>query len=162
MAAPDMFLKLEGVTGECAASGHTTEMALTGWEWGFANNTSFYGSGGGTISKGFAYNIRVSQQMDKSAPTLVQFCMSGEHIQEGTIVMRKSGGKTPLDYLTLTFKECVIAYVNMKSGGEVPEMVYDLAFKEYTISYQPQDDKGAKSGGPIDTTYNVATASAGA
>jgi type VI secretion system secreted protein Hcp len=70
--------------------------------------------------------------------------------------MRKAGG-TALEYVTLTLTDVIISsYSVAESGGDQLQDTVSLNFGKFKFSYQPQDNKGAKKGGAIDATYDIA------
>ena len=71
--------------------------------------------------------------------------------------MRKAGG-TALEYVTLTLTDVIVTSYSISdaTGSDVLQDVFSLNFGKFKYSYQPQDNKGAKKGGAIDATYDIA------
>jgi type VI secretion system secreted protein Hcp len=70
--------------------------------------------------------------------------------------MRKAGG-TALEYVTLTLTDVLVSSYSVSSGdGDQLQDTVALNFGKFKYSYQPQDNKGAKKGGAIDATYDIA------
>ncbi len=68
--AVDMFLKLDGVTGESADSKHKNEIDILSWSWGASQSgTTHMGSGGGG-GKVSVQDLHLTKYLDKSSPTL--------------------------------------------------------------------------------------------
>ena len=118
--------------------------------------TSHLGKGGGA-GKVNVQDISFTHYVDNASPNLVLACCTGEHFDAATITLRKAG-KTPLDYLKIKLKNVMVTSVSTGgSGGEdrLTENV-TLNFSHFSLMYQPQDEKGAKKGGPVEVQYDIA------
>ena len=61
--------------------------------------------------------------------------------------------------VTITLTDLIItSYSVSEAGGDVLSDTFTLNFSKFKYSYQPQDNKGAKKGGSIDATYDIAKA----
>jgi type VI secretion system secreted protein Hcp len=71
--------------------------------------------------------------------------------------MRKAGG-TALEYVTITLTDVIITSYSTAAaaGQDLMQDTFSLNFGKFKYSYQPQDAKGAKKGGAIDATYDIA------
>ena len=63
-----------------------------------------------------------------------------------------------LEYVTLTLTDLIVTSysVSDSSGADQLQDTFALNFSKFKYSYQPQDNKGAKKGGAIDATYDIA------
>ena len=142
--AVDMFLKLEPIKGEAQDDAHKDEMDILAWSWGMSQSgTTHMGSGSGA-GKVNVQDLSVTKYIDKASTDLMKFCTNGDHITEGTLTVRKAGGKA-LEYIVLNMKDIIISSVSTGgSGGEdrLTENV-SLNFGGYEIAYTPQEKDGA-------------------
>jgi type VI secretion system secreted protein Hcp len=141
--AVDMFLKLDGITGEARDSKHSQEIDVLAWSWGLSQSGTTHMGGGGGAGKVNVQDISLTKYVDNSSPTLVKFCSSGKHIANGNLTVRKAG-ETPLDYIVMNFEEILVTAVSTGgSGGEdrLTENVV-LNFAKFKMTYTPQNADG--------------------
>ncbi|GGF11214.1 protein hcp1 [Aliidongia dinghuensis] len=143
--AVDMFLKLDGIDGEAKDSVHKKEIDILAWSWGISNSGTFHMGGGGGSGKANFQDISVTKYIDSSSNALMLNCSSGEHVATGTLTVRKSGGKEPLEYIKLELKKILVSSISMGgSGGEdrLTENV-TLNFAEFSYGYTEQKEDGS-------------------
>ncbi|MEH6825707.1 MAG: type VI secretion system tube protein Hcp [Motiliproteus sp.] len=156
--AMDMFIEIDGIKGECVLDKSTDAIDVLAWSWGLNQSGTMHtgtGGGGGRVD---VQDISYTQWLEKSAPRLMQACSKGEELKEARLIMRKAGGKEPIDYLVITMKPVLISSVSTGgSGGEDRlTMNVTLNFAEVKVSYQQQKSDGSKEGGPIDYQWDIA------
>lgn len=155
--AIDSFLKLGTVKGESVVKGFEDQIQILSWSWGMHQSGTTHMASGGGAGKVDVGDINVTHYVDAASPGLILACCKGTHFDTATITMRKAGGAA-LEYVTITLTDIIISSVSVSgSGGEdlLMESV-GLNFGKFKFSYQPQDNKGAKKGGSIDVTYDIA------
>lgn len=143
--AVDIFLKINGVDGESADDKHKKEIDILAWSWGMSNSGSAHVGGGAGSGKVNVQDLSVTKWVDASSPKLVLACCSGTHYDEATLVVRKAGGDSPVEYIKIKLQEVLISSVSHGgSGGEdrLTENVV-LNFAKFNLDYTPQDKKGA-------------------
>jgi type VI secretion system secreted protein Hcp len=154
--AVDMFLKLGDMKGESNDKTHKEEIDILAWSWGMSQSgTMHLGTGGGS-GKVSVQDISFTKYVDKTSPVLIAACCLGKHSPEALLTVRKAGG-SPLEYLKVTFTDCIITSVSTGgSGGEdrLTENV-SLNFAKFKFEYQQQGPDGAKIGGPIDVSFDI-------
>jgi type VI secretion system secreted protein Hcp len=69
------------------------------------------GSGGGA-GKCTVNDLTFEHYIDRASPNLIQYCLTGKHIDNAVLVMRKAGGK-PLEYLKITMGDVLITKLNL-------------------------------------------------
>lgn len=149
MAAVDLYLKLDGITGESKDSKHPGEMELQSWSWG-VSNAGYYGQGtGGARGKGTVQELTVIKHLDKGSKELFKRCLTGEHIPTGKLTAYKAAGDGKrVAYLQIELKKVYITGLNASgSGGEiVPTESMSMNFEEFNYVYTPQKDDGSADG----------------
>jgi len=156
--AVDMFIKIGDIDGEAQDKEHGGEIDVLAWSWGMSQSGTMHMGGGGGGGKVSIQDLSFTKYVDKSTPTLYQYCANGEQMDEAKLTVRKAGGKKPLEYVIITMKGVIVTSVSAGgSGGEdrLTENV-TLNFAEVKYEYQPQDQKGAKDGGLIKFEYDIA------
>jgi len=155
--AIDSFLKIGDLKGESQVKGFEDQIQVLAWSWGMSQTGTTHmgtGSGGARVN---VNDLSFTHYVDAATPTLIAACCTGKHYEEATLVMRKAGGE-PLPYLTIKLKDLIITSVSTgsSSGEERQSENVTLNFASFEVSYQPQDNKGAKKGGAITVTYDIA------
>jgi type VI secretion system secreted protein Hcp len=155
--AIDSFLKLGTLKGESVVKGFEDQMQILAWGWGMTQTGTTHSASGGGAGKVDVHDLQFTKHLDAASPTLALSCCKGTHYDSAVLTMRKAGG-TALEYVTITLTDVIItSYSTSASSGE--DLLQDtiaLNFGKFKYSYQPQDNKGAKKGGAIDATYDIA------
>jgi type VI secretion system secreted protein Hcp len=155
--AVDMFLDLKGIPGESIDSKHKGKINVLAWSWGMANTgTTHLGSGGGA-GKVNVQDMSLTKYVDKASPVLMLHCCQGTHIPEGKLIIRKAGGKNPLEYMVFTIKDIIVTNVSTGGSANQAEILTEnvtLNFREFKYEYSEQKPDG--SGAPaITAAYNI-------
>ncbi|MET3711968.1 type VI secretion system secreted protein Hcp [Sphingomonas trueperi] len=148
--AVDIFLKLEGINGESKDSTHNNEIDVIGWNWGMSNvGTAHMGGGAGTGKANFQ-DITVTKYVDLASMPLMLSCAQGKHVTKATLTMRKAGGTSPLEYLTIVMEEVLVSNIQHggSSGDERTTEMVSLNFEKMHMTYKEQTKDGAAGGAP--------------
>lgn len=148
--ASDMFIKLTNIKGESKDKKHGGEIDVLAWSWGASNSGSAHSGGGQGSGKVHVNDLSFTKWVDKSSPYLLQATAKGTHIDEAVLYVRKQGGDSPVEYLTITMEECIItSYQTGGSGGEdrLTENV-SLNFAKFKLKYIEQTAKGGEGDKP--------------
>jgi len=142
--AVDMFLKLNGVTGESKDKVHTKEIDVLSWSWGLMNSGSAHVGGGAGSGKVSVQDVTLSKVVDSSSPKLMLACCNGTHYPSAVLTVRKAGGK-PVEYIKVKMEEILIAGVS--TGGSYSEDRLTeniiLNFAKVSMDYTPQKADGS-------------------
>ena len=92
--AVDMFLKLEGVTGESQDKVHTKEIDVLAWSWGMSNSGTAHVGGGAGSGKCNVQDLSFSKYVDSSSPKLMLNCCNGTHVAKGLLTVSQSRCET--------------------------------------------------------------------
>lgn len=117
MAAVDMFLKIDGVTGgESQDDKHKGEMDVLAWSWGQSTGEARTGRGKGPAV--CIQDLSITKYIDSASAELIMNSVVGEVAPTAVLVVRKAG-ESPLEFLTLTMRNVTVAAYNTGgSGGE--------------------------------------------
>lgn len=146
MAAVDYFLKIDGIEGESRDAAHKGEIQLHSWTWGASNSgTLQFGGSGGGDGKAQMDNFDFTMRINRATPQLIQKLASGEQIPKAVLTCRKAG-KTPQEYLTITFEEIIVA--SYRTGGSqgddtIPDEAVSLNFAKINFEYREQKEDGS-------------------
>ena len=144
--AVEIFLKIDGVTGESKANGHVGEVEVFSFSLGASNPSSVaygHGSGAGKVD---ISSLSIQKQVDTASAKLFQNCASGKHFGTGTLVIREAGGDKPVEYYKLEMAECFIDSVSWggSAGGGKPSESVAVSFSSLKITYFPQNEDGSQ------------------
>ena len=161
--AVDLYLKLDGVKGESPKDGHTDEIDILSFTFGATQTGGFSGStgtGGGTGKADFG-DLNITKGVDKSSPTLFQFCANGKHIASAKLTAQKVSGGTPVTYYVIELTDVMISGVHNQGAASDNQIVesFSLNFAKVKFSYTPQDNTGA-GGGQVSMGYDTVSGKA--
>jgi len=151
----DMFLKIEGVTGEAVDHKHGGEIDVLAWSWGMSQSGSMHVGGGGGAGKVAVQDLSFTKYVDRSSPNLLNTCCTGKHYPKATVTVRKAGDK-PVEYLIITMTDVIVTSISTGgSGGEdrLTENV-SLNFAKVEVKYTPQTKDGS-AGAAVETGFNI-------
>jgi type VI secretion system secreted protein Hcp len=144
VAIADMFLKVDGVTGECSDADHKGEIDVVSWSWAMDAPVSVTtGAASGMVSVGELYVVK---RVDQSSPTLMRFLRNRKAVSSAQLVVRKAG-TTPLEYFTIELQNVRIN--GLKAESHESDLIEHLrlGFSKVKVSYTPQGATGARGGG---------------
>jgi len=154
----DAFLSIDDVKGESPVSGFEEQIQVSSWSWAMSQaGTTHRGTGGGA-GKVDVEDMEIKKRADTASPNLADACCRGKHFEQAILTVRKAGGEEALAFLTITMYDVIVT--SFEDGGsfgdeEVDETV-KLNFASFDYTYQPQDNKGAKAGGAVEISYDIA------
>ncbi|MFL9900652.1 type VI secretion system tube protein Hcp [Paraburkholderia fungorum] len=155
--AIDMFMKLGDIKGESQDKSHKEEIEVLAWSWGLSQSGTMHMGTGGGAGKVSVQDLSFTKYSDKASPPIMAACTKGTHIDKALLTVRKAGGDNPLEYYKITLEGVLVSsYSTGGSGGEerFTENV-TLNFEKFHVEYQPQNAKGAKEGGVVETKWNI-------
>jgi len=145
--AVDIFLKLSNnIKGESEDATYKDNIDVLAWSWGMTQSgTTHVGRGGG----GGKVNIRditLTKYVDLASNDLIKRCTSGEHIEKGELIVRKSGGAQPVEYFIIKMENLMITSYDTggsKDGLDRIQETLTLNFRKFEVVYTLQEDSGA-------------------
>lgn len=153
--AQDIFIKFNGIDGESQDVAHKGEIEVLGWNWAVGQTSNMHTGSGGGAGKSFVHDLVFEHYIDKSSPNILQYCLTGKHISEAALTVRKAGG-SPLDYLKITLQELIITrvqsvgYYRMRS----PREKIALSFTRLKFDYFAQNAQG-NALGTVSIGYDI-------
>ncbi len=158
--AVDIFLKLSNsIKGESADSTHADEIDVLAWSWGLTQSgTTHMGAGGGG-SKVNVHDISLTKYVDLASHDLIKKCANGTHIETGDLVVRKSGGDSPVEYFKMHMENIIVSSYQTggsKDGLDRIQENLTLNFRKFEITYTLQDTKSGAAGAEGTAGWDVA------
>lgn len=142
--AVDMFMKVAGIKGESTDDNHKAEIDVLAWSWGLSQSGSFQSGSGGGAGKANFNDLTFTKWVDVASPLLMLYCASGEHIPDATLVVRKAGGKGPLEYIKIVMKKVMVSSVATGGSGSEDRLTENVSlnFAEVNVDYVQQKGDG--------------------
>lgn len=152
-AALDLFLRLDGVTGDATDVWHRGEIVLTGYSFDF-NQSATARVGGAGAGRVTISPFTVTKMTDSSSPRLALATASGQHFREATITVRRPGTE-PFEFLRFVLTDVVVSGFSQDTAatGSQPMETVQLTFATIEMIYTPQTPTGA--GTPVRMKWNV-------
>jgi type VI secretion system secreted protein Hcp len=149
----DIFLKIAGIAGESKDAVHTGEIEVSSYRWKMEQQSSMMSGSGGGAGKATINDLEFIHQIDRASPNLMRYCLTGRHIPEVTLTVRKAGGN-PLDFLKIKMGDVVITGVE----PIVAECSYwehvKLSFARVKQEYVVQNEMGT-SNGTVTASFDI-------
>lgn len=154
--AVDMFLKIDSIKGESQDDKHKGEIEVLSWNWGVVQTGTTHIASGGGAGKASVEDISITKYLDRASPILLKHCLSGIHIKEALLTVRKAGGK-PLEYVKMKMKDAIISSVRTGGSGREEQLTETLSinFANVEFEYVPQKADGSGDAS-IPITWNIA------
>lgn len=151
------FTDDDKIQGETALVNCPNEIDVLSWSWGMSQAGSTHQSTGSGSGKVDVRDLSFTKYVDKTSPTLMQFCCNGQHLKEALLTIRKAGGKKPVDYVRIFMKDIIVANVSHgASGGQdrlTEEVTLNFGKVKYEYTLQKPDGTPAS---PIPTEWDIA------
>lgn len=156
--ALDQFLDLDGIEGESTDKVHKGKIDVLAWSFGGSQASSGHVGGGSGAGKSTFTPMSITKYLDKSTHRLLGAMAVGDHIKKGTLIVRKAGGKAPIEYYKVEMEEILVTNVSQGGSGGEDRLTENIAleFAKFKVTYQPQKQDGTKDGGELITAYDIA------
>lgn len=151
----DMFLKIEGVTGEAVDHTHEGEIDVLAWSWGMSQSGSMHVGGGGGAGKVAVQDLSFTKYVDKSSPNLMNTCCTGKHYPSAKLTVRKAGD-TPVEYLIITMTDVLITSISTGGSGGEDRLTENISlnFAKVQVEYTPQMKDGSAAA-TVETGFDI-------
>lgn len=154
--AQDIFIKINGIDGEAKDAAHQSEIEVTSWGWHISQQSNMHMGSGGGAGKATVDDLTFVHQVDRASPNLMKYCLTGKHVQEARLTVRKAGG-SPLEYLKYTFTDVIVTAVHPFGANSdelrIKERVR-LSFSKIRQEYAVQNAQGG-SAGAVTAGYDI-------
>lgn len=152
----DIFLKINGIDGESEDASHHGEIEVLSWSWNVSQQSNMHAGSGGGAGRATVDDLTFEHLIDRATPNLTQYCLTGKHIDEAKLVVRKAGGN-PLEYIKFTMNDVLVTSVSpsgVSNSESRPREVVRLSFSRMKQEYVVQNAQGG-SGGAITATFDI-------
>jgi len=144
-----LFIKFDGVDGECNDKDHKGWVDLLSMSWGA--HKAGGGATGQTRRRGVATveDIIVTKEFDKSTPKLAEAVLSGKVFPKVEVHNTATYGDARATFLKWEFKNAIVTSFNTSAAGAgdaVPVDNFSINFEEIKMTYAEYDSTGKKKG----------------
>lgn len=154
MATIDLFLKLDGISGESQDHKHKGEIDLQSFSWGETSESGR--SQGAGAGKAAMQDFHFATRVNKASPLLFLACAMGKHIKDALLTGRKAG-KEQQEFLLVKFSDLLISSYQIggaEEAGEVPMEQVSFNFSRIDFEYRAQKPDGTLDS-PIKAGWDV-------
>lgn len=144
--AGNLFLQVEGVTGECAEAGHEGWIDVESYSEGMTSaSTAGFGGGAGLGAVSYQ-DFHFTCQLEKAVPNLMAGCADHKHYPKAKLHATKMGGDgKSWTYFEVTLTDVVVTSVQIGgSMNNIPSVSISLAFSKIMSEYWAQTKTGGK------------------
>jgi type VI secretion system secreted protein Hcp len=152
----DIFLKIDGINGESLDEKHKDEIEVLSWNWEILQDSTMHAGSGGGAGKATVKDLTFDHSIDRASPNLMKYALTGKHIDQAVLVMRKAGGN-PLEYLKLTMSDVIVTRVKPAGARDEAERsreTVSLSFAKVKQEYVVQNAQGG-SGGAVTASFDI-------
>jgi type VI secretion system secreted protein Hcp len=151
----DMFMKVEGATGESKDSNHKGWTDIDSFTWGAKQPNSMASGGGAGAGKVAFQDLIVIAKMDRCYPAMVKHCATGKHLGKVELSLCKAGG-TQIEYARIELTDVLVTAVNLRGieGGEIFSLAYCFQASKIKTSYWEQTSQGGRAPG-VDIGFDI-------
>lgn len=154
--AQDIFLKIDGIDGESQDAQHKDTIQVNNWNWTIHQESTMHMGNGNGSGKATVEDLTIEHFVDRASPNLMKYCLTGKHIPEVKLIVRKSGG-SPLEYLKITMNDVVITRVQpngSKDDNVGSKETVSFSFNKVTQEYVVQNPQGG-AGGSVTAAFDI-------
>ncbi len=144
--ACDIYMKLDGIPGECHDSKHKDWIQVLSFSHGLSMSGSMY-SGGGQSTHGRVdmTDVSVMKRVDNSTPKLAWTLASGSHVKSAIIEFCQSTKEKHV-FMKYSFEDIVLSSLqpSASASGDFPMESLAFRFSKIEWEYTPLNEKGGK------------------
>jgi type VI secretion system secreted protein Hcp len=141
--AVDMFLKLDGISGDSTDPNHKDEIEIESFSWGVSNSSRVGAGAGGGAGKVAFQDFHFTAPSSSATPKLLQACAAGQHIRSATLTVRKAG-QSASEFLKYELTDVLVSgFSDACMTDAEPEDTFTLNFAKFVSSFSPTEPTGA-------------------
>jgi type VI secretion system secreted protein Hcp len=157
VATIDLFLKIDGISGESQDAKHKGEIDLRSFSWGETSESGPSRAAGGAAGAGKVamQDFHFMTAVNKASPLLFLSCATGKHIKEAVLTARRAG-KEQQEFLVFKFSDLLISsyQIGAEAVGEMPIDQVSFNFSRIDFEYRAQKPDGTLAS-PIEAGWDV-------
>lgn len=141
----------EAIKGECLLEDYTDKIEVMSYSHNVAMQvTNDVSNTERTSGKPHVGEMSLTKFLDKSTPTLNEYCCAGKSIPEAKVIVGRNAAESSgkiMPYITYTLTNAIISNLSVSGGsGGKPVETLSLNFTKIKWELTAQDEKGGKKG----------------
>jgi len=153
----DFYVELDGIKGESKDSKHDKWIDVLSFDYSVSQSSSMSTGGGGGVGKATFEALTFIHYVDKTTPTLMQYCASGKVMKTAKVSCCKAGGEdSSTEYMLITLSNCLVTHagpIGSTEDSRVKERV-SLSYEKIEVQVKEQNADGSM-GAAVTGTWNV-------
>ena len=151
----DIFLRIEGITGESQDANHKGWTNVDSFTWGAIQPGNMAFGGGGGAGKVQYRDLTVHVNIDKATPAVMRYTSNGKHISKVEISVCKAGG-SQVEYCRITLEDVLITSVLFNGATQRDQIGITYQFQAAKVKnqYWEQSASGGK-GAESQSGWNI-------
>ncbi len=143
LAADEVYLQLEGISGDATTKGFGGAVEILNWDWGMTRRVGRAAKARTTAKINFQ-QLNIVHHLDSATPGLMQMCATGKRIANARLSLRRQGA--PSAYLIIDMKNILVSSVEVSgsSSDTRPSETVSLQPGEVRLTYATVDRSGKK------------------
>ncbi|MFS2222873.1 Hcp family type VI secretion system effector [Pantoea sp. B65] len=127
----DMYLKVEGVSGESKDSNHNGWTDITSFSWGATQQ----GNTGGAVGKVNFSDLHITAPVDKSVTALIKYCATGKYVNKVELSLCRAGGQQ-IEFLKITLQDVLVTTVDFSGATKDDKLAVTYCFQAAKVRQQ--------------------------
>ncbi len=154
-AAPDIFMRVEGIPGDATDAQHRDEIVVASYSFNIAQSASPSRGGGASAGRATVTPFVVTKPVDSASPRLAIASLRGQVLPRVDITVRRPGQARD-EYLRFTLTDVVVSGFAQEAPSEnaAPVETVQLSYGTIVMEYVPQRSGGA-AGAPVRMGWDV-------
>lgn len=153
--AVDMYMRIDGVTGESKDGNHQGWTNIRSYAWGASQPGNMSIGSGGGLGKASFSDLRITAMVDRATPAVLKYCANGKHVSTIEVSVCKAGG-SQIEYLRITLNEVLVTSVDQSAANDSDAVMVTYTFQAAKVKqqYWEQTDQGTKGGESV-LSWNI-------
>lgn len=141
----DMFMKVEGASGESQDANHKGWTNISSMTWGATQPHSMASGGGAGAGKVTFHDLNIVASIDKAYPAVLKHCATGKHLGQVEISLCKAGG-TQIEFGKITLTDVLVTNVTVSGANAADAVIVNYSFQATKVKsqYWEQTNQGGK------------------
>lgn len=141
----DMFMKVEGASGESQDANHKGWTNIDSFTWGATQPHSMSSGGGAGAGKVTFHDLNIVAAMDKAYSAVLKHCATGKHLGKVEISLCKAGG-SQIEFGKITLTDVLVTNVTVSGANSGDTVVVNYSFQAAVVKaqYWEQTNQGGK------------------
>jgi type VI secretion system secreted protein Hcp len=153
-----IFMKMDGVKGECTQAGFEGQVEIESIQFGVGMASSREASGGFSFTAPSFSEVSISCPFDSGTMMALSNMLKADHAANTLFTFARTEGTKLVPYMTKTLTESYITSISAASGGERPSVSMSLVFGKIELNWTELAKDGKTATKAPKVVYDVGKA----